>query len=229
MKTPVKKIMLATLLAAAIGLAYLSGIYRHLTFENLVAHKVLLQEYVRVHYLLSLAGFVFLYVIVVALSIPGAVILSLSSGFLFGTVLGVFLNNIGATTGAVCIFFITRHLIGNWLQTRYESQLAKFNNEFVRNGAHYLLTLRFIPVFPFFLVNILAGLTKVPFRTFLWTTCLGILPGCIVFTLMGSQLSTIQSSKDIFSPNITIAFILLALFSIAPVIYNHLKAKRKGP
>lgn len=225
MKTTMKKILIAVFLVAAIILAYLSGIYRYLTFENLAAHKAMLQEFVRGHYLLSIAGFVLLYVIVVALSIPGAVILSLSSGFLFGTVLGVILNNVGATTGAVCIFFITRHLIGNWLQTRYESQLSKFNNEFARNGAHYLLTLRFIPAFPFFLVNILAGLTKVPFSTFLWTTCLGILPGGIVYTFMGSQLSTIQSPKDIFSANITIAFILLALFSIAPVIYNHLKAK----
>jgi uncharacterized membrane protein YdjX (TVP38/TMEM64 family) len=223
MKTSMKKIFFATLLVAAIVLAYLAGIHRYLTFENLVAHKAMLQEYVRGHYLLSLAGFVVLYVIVVALSIPGAVILSLSSGFLFGTALGVILNNAGATTGAICIFFITRHLIGNWLQTKYESQLSKFNNEFARNGSHYLLTLRFIPVFPFFLVNILAGLTKVPFKTFLWTTCLGILPGCIVYTFMGSQLSTIQSPKDIFSVNITIAFILLALFSLAPVIYNHCK------
>ncbi|MDD5007719.1 MAG: TVP38/TMEM64 family protein [Syntrophorhabdaceae bacterium] len=221
-----KKIIIAVLFIGGIVFLRVSGIGQYLTFENFLQQKEALHQHVRDHYISSILWFIILYIVVVALSIPGGAVLSIAGGFLFGTVLGVIYTNIGATLGAVCIFLITRYLIGNWLQEKYRERLIKFNNEMERHGPNYFLTLRFIPLFPFFLVNIFAGLTRIPFGTFLWTTAAGILPGDFVYTFAGSQLNTLRSIKDIFSVNIMIALALLALFSLVPVMYNHLKRAR---
>jgi uncharacterized membrane protein YdjX (TVP38/TMEM64 family) len=222
-----KKLLLVACLIAAAVLIRVSGVSHYLTFENFVKHKRFLQSYVDAHYVSSVLLFILLYVIVVALSVPGSAVLTISGGFLFGTLTGIIYSNIGATTGALCVFLLTRHLLGNWLQKKYGAQLLKFNEEMERHGPNYLLTLRFIPIFPFFLVNIFGGLTKVRFRTFLWTTTLGILPGDAVYTFSGSQLGRISSVEDVFSVNMLIVLLLLAIFSLIPVLYNHLK--RKGP
>lgn len=222
-----KKILLILCLIAAAALIRVSGAGHYLTFENFLKHKDFLQNYVGAHYLLSVVLFIFLYISAVALSIPGSALLSMSGGFLFGTLAGIIYSNIGATTGALCIFLLTRHLLGTWLQRKYGTQLSKFNEEMERHGPNYLLTLRFIPIFPFFLVNIFGGLTRIPFRTFLWTTTIGILPGDAVYTFSGSQLGRISSVEDVFSLNMLIALLLLALFSLIPVLYSH--SRGKGP
>jgi uncharacterized membrane protein YdjX (TVP38/TMEM64 family) len=219
------KILLILCLVAAAVVIRVSGAGHYLTFENFLKHKDLLQSYVDIHYGPSVALFILLYIIVVALSIPGSVVLTISGGFLFGTLMGVIYSNIGATAGALCIFLLTRHLLGNWLQKKYGAQLLRFNEEMERHGPNYLLTLRFTPIFPFFLVNIFGGLTRIPFRTFLWTTTIGILPGDAVYTFSGSQLGGIRSVEDVFSLNMLIVLLLLALFSLIPVLYNHLKRK----
>jgi uncharacterized membrane protein YdjX (TVP38/TMEM64 family) len=222
-----KQILLMACLIAMAVLIRVSGVSHYLTFENFVKHKGFLQGYVDAHYLSSILLFILLYIIVVALSVPGSAVLTISGGFLFGTLMGIIYSNIGATMGALCIFLLTRHLLGKWLQKKYGVQLLKFNKEMERHGPNYLLTLRFIPIFPFFLVNIFGGLTKIPFRTFLWTTTLGILPGDAVYTFSGSQLGRISSIEDVFSLNTLIVILLLAIFSLMPVLYSHLR--RKGP
>lgn len=215
--------MLIALLILAIVLVRVSGISQYLTFENLLNHRDMLRQHVNDHYTFSAVCFITLYLIVVALSIPGSAVLSISGGFLFGTVLGVIYANIAATLGSACIFLTTRYLIGAWLQKKYAVQLEKFNGEMTRHGSNYLLTLRSIPIFPFFLVNIFAGLTRVPFWTFLWTTSVGIIPGDAAYTFGGSQLGTIDSARDTLSVNMLIALTLLALFSLVPVVYDHFK------
>ena len=135
--------------------------------------------------------------------------------------------NISATTGATLAFLFARYIAGQALQRKYGDKIAKFNDDLERNGWSYLLVLRFIPIFPFFLINIFAGLTKIPLRTFVWTTSLGIFPGSLIYAYAGQQLGTIKTVKDIFSRTILLAFLLLAALAVFPVIYNKVK-KLKG-
>jgi uncharacterized membrane protein YdjX (TVP38/TMEM64 family) len=167
------------------------------------------------------------YVLATALSLPGAIILTLAGGFLFGVAAGTFYVNIGATMGAILAFLSARYLLGDRLQEKYAKQLETFNREMDRNGTSYLLTLRLIPVFPFFLINFLSGLTKIRLWTFLWTTWLGIIPGTVVFAFAGQQLGSISSPADILSKNVIIAFLVLALFTLVPVILKRSKAGSK--
>jgi uncharacterized membrane protein YdjX (TVP38/TMEM64 family) len=170
------------------------------------------------------------YVIVTGLSIPGAVILTLAGGFLFGTIAGVLYVDAGATAGAVCAFLSARYLLGDRLQQKYGGQFAKFNGEMDRNGVNYLLTLRLIAVFPFFLINFLAGLTKVPLKTFLWTTAVGIIPGTAVFAYAGQQLGYINSPADILSKKVIAALAALGFITLAPTVWKRIrKAKTQYP
>lgn len=217
-------IILAVVVAAIVGIR-LSGVGDVLTLENLQAQGADLRDLTSANYALAVGIYVALYIAVVALSVPGATIMTLAGGFLFGTLLGALYVNIGATVGAIVVFLFARYLFGKSLQGRYKDRLKKFNREFKENGVSYLFMLRFIPIFPFFLINIFAGLTEVSLFTFAWTTMLGIIPGSLVYTFAGRQLSTISSVGDIFSPNMLLAFVLLGVFALVPVVYKRVKGR----
>ncbi|OGS17850.1 MAG: hypothetical protein A3J83_08625 [Elusimicrobia bacterium RIFOXYA2_FULL_40_6] len=195
-----------------------SGVSSYLTFDKLQEYKVQVKDLVDSRYFISVLVFIIAYVIVAGLSIPGASALTMLGGFIFSTIPAVIYTNIGATSGAVCIFILSRYLLGGWIQARYKEKLNRFNREIEINGANYLLTLRFIPLFPFWMINILSGFSKIPLKTFIWTTSLGIIPGSLVYSFIGSRLNYINSPKDILSYKVLIAFLLLALFSILPVV-----------
>ena len=225
MKTYAKKIILFSIIAGMFFFIRVSDLSHYLTFENLQKNKEALHAYVEGHYAFSVILYISMYVTSTAFSIPGATILTLAGGFLFGALLCAVYVNVGATTGAIMAFLSAKYLIGAWVQNRYRRQLTRFNEEIASNGHLYLLTLRFVPVFPFFLLNVLAGLTNIPLKTFLWTTALGIIPGSLVYAFAGSQLNTIKSAGDIFSWRMAAAFILLALFSLLPVLINKSRNK----
>lgn len=218
-----KKLFLLVLFILAIIALRFSPLGSLLTFENLKRNRQTLLSIVDAHYLPAVASFIAVYVIATALSIPGAVILTLSGGFLFGTAASVVYIDAGATAGAACAFLLARYLLGERLQQKYEGQLAKFNREIELNGVSYLLTLRLIPVFPFFLINFLAGLTRVPLKTFLWTTAVGIIPGTTVFAFAGQQLGSINSPSDILSKKVIAAFAALGLFTLAPAAWKRIR------
>ncbi len=217
------QVLLLVLFIGAIILVRYSPLGTLFTFENLKQHRDSLVVLVQDHYWPSVLSFIMLYVVTTALSIPGAVILTLAGGFLFGTAASVLYVNVGATAGAACAFLFARYLLGNRLQEKYKNQFEKFNRELDWNGTSYLLTLRLIPVFPFFLINFLAGLTKIPLQTFLWTTSAGIIPGTAVYAYAGQQLGSINSPSDILSRDIIIAFLVLALFTLVPVIVKRMR------
>ena len=227
MKPYQKKLLILLLLITAIAAIRMTGVHRYLTFENLQTQKDILHGFVDKNYLLAIIIFMLIYSVSVAFSIPGATMLTLAGGLVFGTVLGAIYVNVGATSGAIGVFIFARYLLGAKLQEKYADKLAKFNNEIEINGYSYLLTLRFIPLFPFWMINLFAGLTKIPLRTYAWTTAVGILPGSLVYTYTGNQLNTINSVSDIFSWNILLAFILLGFLALIPTILNHLKRNRK--
>lgn len=217
MKPAYKKILIALCLAAAIVSIRVFGWDQLLSLETFRQYRDQLLAFTDRHYVPSVALFVLVYIAAVALSIPGATVLTLAAGFLFGFI-GVIYVNIGATAGACLAFLAARYLLGDWIQKRYGEKLASFNQEIADNGYNYLLTLRFIPLFPFFLINLFAGLTRVPLATFACTTMVGILPGSFVYIYMGRQLGIIDKPGDIFSWQLILAFVLLGLLALSPVI-----------
>ncbi len=193
------------------------------TFENLKNQQDLLSKFVTNNYYIAVLIFVAIYIVSVAFLIPIATVLTLAGGFLFGSMAGVVFVNIGATIGAIFAFIFSRYLMEKKLQSKYAKQLKNFNHELETNKYQYLFSLRFLPIFPFFLVNFLCGLTKLDLKTFVITTSLGIIPGSFVYTYAGSQLSTISSIGDIFTKEILSAFVLLGLLTLMPVIIKKIK------
>ena len=194
-----------------------------LTFENLKVQQESLSLYVQAHYILSVILFMILYILCIAFMLPVATVLTLSGGFLFGAWLGMVFVNIAATIGALIAFLLARYLIGHKIQQQYAKQLHTFNSAFEQGKYAYLFSLRLLPIFPFFLVNLLCGVTAVDIRTFVVTTSLGIIPGTLVYTYAGSQLAKLQSMEDIFSKEIFLALVLLVILILLPQLYKKIK------
>lgn len=224
-RTLYKRIFFVAAVVAVIILIRITGLSGYLTLENLQAQKNNLQDFVENNYWLSVFSFIALYIFVTGLSLPGATIMTLGGGFFFGALLAALYVNVGATIGAVLAFLVSRYVAGMWVQNKYPEKLTRFNHEVAQHGSRYLLTLRFIPLFPFFLINIFAGLTKIPVKTFIWTTSVGIFPGSLVYSFAGSQLTTLESVQDIFSYKTITAFCVLGLFVLAPRFLAPLKKK----
>lgn len=221
-----KKIIISALILLSLILIYATGLNQYLTFENLQKNKATMSELVKHHYTGSAAAFILIYIASVALSIPGATLLTLIGGFLFGKWIGTLYVNIGATSGAMLAFLLSRYLLGETLQQKYDKQLKTMNDELEKNGVWYMLSLRLIPVFPFFLINLLAGLTRISLRDFFLTTAIGILPASFVYTYAGHALGTIHSLKDVLSRETVIAFTLLGVLSLIPIVINKLKKNK---
>jgi uncharacterized membrane protein YdjX (TVP38/TMEM64 family) len=209
------KILLALLIIVLFCIFYFGGFGRVATTDNLLIYKDLLSEFIASN--LSALIFVVVYIVAISLSLPGASILTISGGFLFG-LLGLPLVIISATLGAIINFIAGRYIFGKTIQAKYHDKLSSFNNEIESNGASYLLTLRLLPIFPFFVINLLASVSKIKLSTFAWTTLIGIIPGSAVYWYAGTQLSALDSTKNIITPNIILAFVLLALLSLVPTL-----------
>jgi uncharacterized membrane protein YdjX (TVP38/TMEM64 family) len=220
-----KRLIILVLIVTSGVLIWLSGLHEYLTFENLKAHRELLQKYVSEHYILTVTVFIAFF-ISTAFFTPAAVPMTVAGGFLFGIVMGMIYVNIGSVIGSTLAFLSSRFLIGDWIQKRYGNKLQRFNEEMERHGHNYLFILRIVPILPFFLVNYLAGLTKIPLKKFIFISAIGMLPGSFVYAFAGRQLAKIEKLKDILSPELLIAFLLLGLLALSPVI-SGLANKRK--
>jgi uncharacterized membrane protein YdjX (TVP38/TMEM64 family) len=164
-------------------------------------------------------------VAVTGLSLPGAVILTLAGGFLFGAVWGTLFVNLGATTGATLAFLASRYLLHDWVERKFGKWLGPVQQGFAQNAFSYLMTLRLIPLFPFFVVNLVSGLTRMNIGTYVAATALGIIPGSFVYAYAGRQLGTINSLKDIASPGVIGAFVLLGVLALVPSLYKKWSGK----
>ncbi|MDA8164189.1 MAG: TVP38/TMEM64 family protein [Desulfobacteraceae bacterium] len=224
-----KKIALFALVAALIGGFFLSGLGQLFTLETLKAnHRQLAAAYAQ-HRLAVTAVFLAIYIAQAALSLPGAAVLSLAAGALFGLARGMVVVNIGATTGATLAFLFARYLFREPVARKLGGpRLEKLNRELEREGMSYLLFLRLVPVFPFFLINLGAALTAIPLRTFFIGTLVGIVPGSLVFVNAGASLATIQTVSDVTSPRVLGSFTLLGLFALVPAIYDKIKKGNGG-
>ena len=221
-----KKMLIALAGAVAVAIFFRYDLQRFLTLEALKANRQNLLEYYAGHRVAMIAGFMAVYIIQTALSLPGAAILSLAAGAIFGSIPGTLYAIIAATIGATLAFLVTRYLLRDAVLDRFGSRLEGMNRELEARGFNYLLFLRLVPVFPFFLINLAAGLTRLPLRTFFFGTLLGIIPGGFVYVNAGASLATIDSLTGIASPRVLGSFALLGLFALLPALYSKLKAKK---
>jgi uncharacterized membrane protein YdjX (TVP38/TMEM64 family) len=222
----VKKIIILLLGVICIVLFFRFDMVHFLTLESLKANHQALLDYYAAHSLATVAGFVTIYIIQTALSLPGAAILSLAAGAIFGSILGTVYAVMAASIGATLAFLVTRYLLRDIVLKRFGDRLEGMNRELEQRGFNYLLFLRLVPVFPFFLINLAAGLTRLPLRTFMLGTLLGIIPGGFVFVNAGASLATITSISGIASPRVLGSFALLGLFALLPVLYNKLTRRQ---
>jgi uncharacterized membrane protein YdjX (TVP38/TMEM64 family) len=222
----VKKIGIALVGVVGVALFFYFDLQRFLTLAALKANRQTLLDYYAAHKLIMVAGFMALYIVQTTLSLPGAAILSLTAGAIFGSVLGTVYANIAATVGATLAFLVTRYLLRDAVLNKFGSKLEGMNKELEERGFGYLLFLRLVPLFPFFLINLAAGLTRLPLRTFFFGTMLGIIPGGFVYVNAGASLAAIDSLSGIASPRVLGSFALLGLFALIPVLYNRFKNRK---
>ena len=220
------KLVVLIALAVGIGAFFYFDLGRFLSLDALKANRDHLLAFAEMNAGVAAVLFVATYVVVTGLSLPGAVILTLAGGFLFGSLFGTLLVNIGATTGATLAFLAARYLLRDWVEQKFGGKLGAIQEGFANNAFSYLMTLRLIPLFPFFLVNMVSGLTRVSVGTYVAATALGIIPGSFVYAYAGRQLGTINSLKEIASPNVLLAFTLLGILAMVPVLYKKFAAKR---
>ncbi|MGH7259626.1 MAG: TVP38/TMEM64 family protein [Nitrospiraceae bacterium] len=220
------KIAVALLLVAAISAFFYFDLGRYLSLDSLKANRDSLLAFTETHYAASVAIFVVAYCLLVSASLPGAVFFTLAGGFLFGSALGTVYVNLGATSGATLAFLAARYLLRDWVEAKFGSRLGPIQEGFANNAFSYLMTLRLIPLFPFFVVNMVSGLTRVSLATYVTATAIGIIPGSFVFAYAGRQLGTINSLKEIASPNVLMAFTLLGLLALVPIVYQKWNARK---
>ena len=215
-------------LAAAVALGWTD----YLSLDQLRERREDLLAWVEARPLLSVAAFAGLYCLVVAFSIPGALIMTLAGGFLFGALLGTAATVVGATAGAIVIFLAARSAFGDVLRRRAGPAVARFEQGVREHAFSYVLTLRLLPIVPFWLVNIGLALVDVPLRTFALATLLGVIPGTFVYSALGAGLGTVFDRNEapdlsvVFEPRILLPLIGLALLSLLPVIFRRFRKAR---
>ncbi len=227
-----KRILPVAVLAAAIALAFAFGLDEYLTFEALRNNRMVLMTFVEDMAGTAVLAFILIYAASTALSLPGGAVLSIAGGFLFGATLGTAYIVIGATLGATAVFLIARTALGSALRDRAGPFLKKMEDGFRENAFNYLLVLRLIPLFPFFIVNLVPAFLGVTLRTYVIATFIGIIPGALVFAIAGAGLGSIFDSGEDFSvasiltPEVIAALVGLSLLSLLPVVYKKLKSRR---
>ena len=218
------------ILAAIAGLAVAYSHFdlgQYFTFEFLKSQQADLQAYYKAHQARTIGLFFLIYVAVTSLSLPGAAIMTLAAGAIFGLGLGTLIVSFASTIGATLAFLAARFILRDYVQNKFGDKLTSINQGVEKDGAFYLFTLRLIPAFPFFMINLLMGLTPIKTATYFFTSQFGMLAGTVVYVNAGTQLAQINSLKGILSPGLLISFALLGIFPlIAKKIVESIKARK---
>jgi len=208
------KIAVLLLLAALVGAFFIFDLQRYLTLGSLKAQQHAFQEYYSDHRLFTLGLYFLLYVAVTALSLPGAAVMTLAGGALFGFWPALLVVSFASTIGATLAFLVSRFLLRDWVQEKFGERLRAVNAGVEREGAFYLFTLRLVPIFPFFVINLVMGLTPMRTLPFYWVSQTGMLAGTVVYVNAGTQLGQIEQLSGILSPALLFSFALLGLFPL---------------
>jgi uncharacterized membrane protein YdjX (TVP38/TMEM64 family) len=221
-------------LIAGLALFFALGLQRYLSFAALCDNRTWLLQQVGRHFLPSLLAYGLVYIAAVAFSLPGGAVLTMAGGFLFGQWLGTAVTVVAATVGATLLFAAARSAIGDPLRAKAGPWLKRLEQGFRRDAVSYLLVLRLVPLFPFFVVNLVPAFLGVPARLFVWTTLVGIIPGTFVFATVGAGLGSVfdagepRGPADVLTPQIVTALLGLAVLALIPVGYKRLVRRRNG-
>ncbi|MDH3694030.1 MAG: TVP38/TMEM64 family protein [Gammaproteobacteria bacterium] len=227
-----KRFLPIAILGIVAAIIFSFDLHTYLSYESLREHRETLTEFVAQRFALAAVTFVLIYAISTALSLPGGAILSITGGFLFGGITGGLLVVVGATIGATLVFLAAKTVLGDSLRTRAGPWLKKMEEGFKENAFNYLLVLRLIPLFPFFVVNLVPAFLGVPLGVYIIGTFIGIIPATFVFTFAGAGIGAVLDSGEGFSvsailtPQIIVALVGLAVLAVLPVIYKKIMARK---
>jgi uncharacterized membrane protein YdjX (TVP38/TMEM64 family) len=227
-----RRLLPLAVLALAIVLVFATGLHRYLSFDALRQNREVLEDLVARRHALAALGYIILYAAAVALSVPGAAVLTVAGGFLFGALEGTALVVVGATAGATLLYLAAKTALGDALRARAGGLAQKLEAGFRENALSYLLVLRLVPLFPFWLVNLAAAVLGVPLAPYVLGTFVGIIPGSYVYASVGAGLGSVfdqggePSLRGALTPQVLTALAGLALLSLVPVAYKRLKARR---
>ncbi len=208
-----KIIVLLLLIAAAVAIKLLE-LDRFLTLEQLKQSREQLAQFYMEQPLTMIGAYMAIYITATALSLPGAVILTLTGGALFGLALGTLLISFASTIGATLACAVSRFLLRDWVQQKFGDRLTPINRGMEDEGGFYLFSLRLVPIFPFFIINLAMGLTRIRLTTYYWVSQLGMLPATVVYTNAGRELGRLDSLAGILSPSLLLSFVILGLFPL---------------
>lgn len=208
------KIAVVLILFSIIILFIVFDLDRFVSLSYIKASQEKLQLLSTEHPLMVIASYMTAYILITSLSLPGAAVLTLLGGALFGLWVGTLAVSFASTIGATLACFVSRFLLRDWVQKKLGDKLLAVNEGIEREGAFYLFTLRLIPMFPFWAINLVMGLTRMPLRTFYWVSQVGMFAGTLVYVNAGKELAKITSLSDILSPSLILSFVLLGILPI---------------
>lgn len=223
----VRKLALAGVFVAALAIFFAFDLGQYLTLSWFQEQQQQLQNFQQENWLAVFVAYFVIYVVATALSLPGAVVLTLGAGALFGLGWGLLLASFASTIGATLAFLSARFIFRDWVHSKFSKRLKAINKGMERDGAFYLLSLRLVPLFPFFVINLAMGLTSIKAWTFYWVSQVGMLLGTAVYINAGTQLSQLDSLGGIFSFELVLSFALLGIFPlIAKFIVGYLRRRK---
>lgn len=210
----INKIIIITVLIGLVAAFKVFNLGDYLTLGYIKASQQRFELLYNEHQFLVIAGYMLMYILVTSLSLPGAAVMTLAGGALFGLLTGTIVVSFASTIGATFACFVSRFILRDWVQGKFGDKLKTVNVGIEKEGAFYLFTLRLIPVFPFWLINLVMGLTKMPLKNFYLVSQIGMLPGTMVYVNAGKELAKIESLSGILSPGLILSFVLLGIFPI---------------
>jgi pyruvate/2-oxoglutarate dehydrogenase complex dihydrolipoamide dehydrogenase (E3) component/uncharacterized membrane protein YdjX (TVP38/TMEM64 family) len=222
-----KRGILLLIIVMLIAAFFMFDIGQYLTLESLKVHQQDLAEYIKSNWLQAFIIYFVIYVTATALSLPGAIILTLGAGALFGLGFGLLLASFASTIGATLAFLVSRFLLRDWVKSTFSERIKAIDKGVEKDGPFYLLSLRLVPIFPFFVINLVMGVTSIKTVTYYVVSQVGMLIGTAVYVNAGTQLAEIEAVSDIASKELILSFVLLGIFPIiAKLILNFIKQKR---
>lgn len=223
--TLLQKLLIVSAVIVVIVLFYVFDLGKYFSLDYIKVSQARFNILYQEHSILVVAAYMLIYVLMAALSLPGAAVMTLLAGALFGRLVGTVAVSFASTIGATLACFVARFLLRNWVQGKVGEKLKPIDDGIEKEGAFYLFTMRLIPVFPFWLVNLTMGLTSIPLRTFYWVSQVGMLAGTFVYVNAGTELGKIESLSGIVNPTLIISFVILGVF---PLLVKKLMALYKG-
>ena len=227
-KKNINKIIIVLIVIALIAAFKIFGLGDYLSLSYIKDSQNNFQQLYSENRAAVVASYILIYIIVTALSLPGAAVMTLAGGAIFGFTTGLVAVSFASTIGATLACFVSRFILRDWVQGKVGDKLKTLNEGVEKEGPFYLFTLRLIPIFPFWLINLAMGLTKMPLKTFYWVSQVGMLAGTAVYVNAGKELGKIDSLSGILSPTLIASFVLLGIFPIAAKKIIEFYKKRKG-